>query len=342
MTLATSRPPDETALTAGPSPAGGDDEPPFLARVPPRRLARMALVGLVGLVALFWVFADPIAHVWYQSRQQALTSQVDNSAASRIPKTGQQVGLLEDPTIGLKVVVAEGDSPTVLRGGPGHRPHTPLPGALGNSVVYGHAKDWGAPFGRLSSVSVGQKLYLQARYGVANIQAGQTGYFIYTVTSFETVADDDAAALASSSDYRLTLITDAGGRTSANKLVVVTAVSGSASKPASKPASKSASKPRAGAHAATSPTTATITHAATGAARRGPHLRSIEPAKGAVWWNATVASFLLRAIAAAVVIGLLIRYHRPGVAAAVSVPLVLAALLPLFLELDLVAFRPLA
>ena len=61
-----------------------------------------------------------------------------------------------------------------------------------------------------------------------------------------------------------------------------------------------------------------------------------------MWWNATVVSFLLRAIAAAAVIALLIRYHRPGVAAAVSVPLVLAVLLPLFLELDLVAFRPLA
>ncbi len=328
MTLATSRPPDEMAQTVGASPAGGDDEPPFLARVPPRRLARMALVGLVGLVALFWVFADPIAHVWYQSRQQALSSEVDNSAASRIPKTGQQVGLLEDPTIGLKVVVAEGDSPAVLRGGPGHRPHTPLPGALGNSVVYGHAKDWGAPFGRLSHVSIGQKLYLQARYGVFNVQAGQTGYFIYTVTSVATVADDDSAVLASSPDYRLTLITDAGGRMSASQVVVVTAVSGSASKLASKPAT--------GAHAATD------AHAATGAARQGPHLRSIEPAKGAVWWNATVVSILLRAIAAAVVIALLIRYHRPGVAAAVSVPLVLAVVLPLFLELDLVAFRPLA
>jgi sortase (surface protein transpeptidase) len=286
------------------------------------------LAGLVGLVALFWVFVDPIAHVWYQSRQQALTSQVDNSAAARIPKTGQQVGLLEDPSIGLKVVVAEGDSPAVLRGGPGHRPHTPLPGALGNSVVYGHAKDWGAPFGKLSHVSIGQKLYLQARYGVANVQGGQTGYFIFTVSSVATVADNDSAALASSTDYRLTLITDAGGRTSANKVVVVTAVSGTPSKPASNRSTK--------AHGAAS------AHAATSAARLGPHLRSIEPAKGAVWWNATVVSFLLRAIAAAVVIGLLVRYHRPGVAAAVSVPLVLAVLLPLFLELDLIAFRPLA
>ena len=295
-----------------------EDEPPFLARFPFRRLARIGLAGLVALAALWWVFADPIAHVWYQSRQQALTSQVDNSAASRIPKTGEQVGLLEDPTDGLKVVVAEGDSPAVLRGGPGHRPHTPLPGALGNSVVYGHARDWGAPFGRISHMAIGQKLYLQARYGVFNVQAGQTGYFIYTVTSVATVADDDTAPLASSTDYRLTLITDAGGRMSSNQVVVVTAVSGLASKPAGS------------------------AHAATGRTRRGPAVRSIEPAKGAVWWNGTVASFLWRAIVAAAVIVLLVRYHRPAVAATVSVPLVLAVLLPLFLELDLVAFRPLA
>jgi LPXTG-site transpeptidase (sortase) family protein len=292
-----------------------EDEPPFLARLPPRRLARIGLAGVVALAALWWVFADPIAHVWYQSRQQALTSQVDNPAASRIPKTGQQVGLLEDPAIGLKVVVAEGDTPAVLRGGPGHRPHTPLPGALGNSVVYGHAGHWGAPFARISRMAIGQKLYLQARYGVFSVQAGQTGYFIYTVTSVATVADNDTAPLASSSDYRLTMITDGGG---SNKVVVVTAVSGPAGQPSGR------------------------AHAAAGRTRRGPAVRSIEPAKGAVWWNATVASFLLRAIAAATVIVLLVRHHRPAVAAAVSVPLLLAVLLPLFLELDLVAFRPLA
>ncbi len=318
VTLATSRPPAQAAPPIGGSPVGSEDEPPFLARVPPRRLARIGLAGLVVLAALWWVFADPIAHVWYQSRQQALTSQVDNSAASRTPKTGQQVGLLEDPTIGLKVVVAEGDSPAVLRGAPGHRPHTPLPGALGNSVVYGHARDWGAPFARISHIAVGQKLYLQARYGVFNVQSGQTGFFIYTVTSVATVADDDTAALASSTDYRLTLITDAGGRTSSNRVVVVTAVSGPVSK------------------------TSTNARAANGVARQGPHLRSVEPSKGAVWWNATVVSLLLRAIAAAIVIALLVRYHRPGVAVAVSVPMVLAVLLPLFLEFDLVAFRPLA
>ena len=162
-------------------------------------------------------------------------------------------------------------------------------------------------------MAIGQKLYLQARYGVFSVQAGQTGYFIYTVTSVATVADNDTAPLASSSDYRLTMITDAGGRMTTNKVVVVTAVSGSAA--GSKPVHR---RPRRhDAHAA-------------GRTRQGPPVRSIEPAKGAVWWNATVASFLLRAIAAATVIVLLVRHHRPAVAAAVSVPLLLAVLLPSF------------
>ena len=114
VTLATSRPPDQVAPTVGASPAGGDDEPPFLARCSasapgPDRPGRCGRPGrpVVGLCR-----SDRPRLVPEPSA--GAHSQVDNSAASRIPKTGQQVGLLEDPTIGLKVVVAEGDSPAVL------------------------------------------------------------------------------------------------------------------------------------------------------------------------------------------------------------------------------------
>jgi sortase A len=205
------------------------------------------------------------------------------------------------------VVVAEGDSPSVLRGAPGHRPGTPLPGARGNSVVYGHQKDWGGPFAAMSRLKVGDQLYLQARPGVFSLQAGQTGDFIYTVTSVRVTPDGDLQPLAKSSDYRLTLITNAGSRLSSSHVLVVTAVSGTPG--------RSSPPPKHG---------------------------SLQPVVGPVVFNGTVGSLRVRALATVGVVALLRRRHRPGVVAAISVPLVLATLLPLFLALDVAAFRPLA
>ncbi len=285
-----------------------------------RPLVVRLVIGLLALGVAWLVFASPITHVWYESRQHALANQAAGAGStigSAKPQLGQQVGILQDPSVGLNVVVAQGTTVGILRGGPGHRLGTPLPGAKGNSVIYGHRKDWGAPFSRLATLLPGDKLYLQARQGVAKLSLGQTGYFIYTVVAVKEEPANDTKVLAPTSDYRLTLITNAGGRLSGNDDLVVTAVSGTAAP------------------------TRTVHHS-TGHRDTSATEGSIEPIVGSVLFNGSVVSFLLRAAAAGLVVMALRRRHRTSVAVIAATPLILAALLSLFLEVDVALFRPLS
>jgi len=287
------------------------DAPPFIVRVPPKRAASLA--ALVVLCAgLAWVvFADPISHVWYQARQHTLSLRAANAGSqvgSLALHPGDPVGVLEDPAIGLNVVIAEGDDPSTLRGAPGHVPGTPLPGAVGNSVVVGHRRDWGGSFGQIPKLTIGDALYLEARPGVYNVQQGQTGYYVYTVISVTTTSDSDTRPLSPSNDHRLTLITNAGSRALSGRVWVVTAVSGS------------------------------IGHSGI-----APAKGSLVPPRGSLLFNANAGSFIVRGAAATALIALLRRRgHRGAIIAAVSAPLVGAALLALLLVLDMAIFRPLA
>jgi sortase (surface protein transpeptidase) len=276
---------------------------PNLGPVFTRIIASAALLFVVWLI-----FADPIAHVWYQSRQHALRTQAANALTqlgSEVPHIGDAVGVLEDPMIGLNEVIVQGDTGSLLRGGPGHDPATPLPGAKGNSVVFGHDRDWGAPFKALSRLTVGSTLYLQAHPGVYKLPA--TGDFIYTVRSVSTVAASAKRFLASSNDYRLTLITDVGGRIGGSgHVLVVTAVSG------------------------------TLGHV-TGHLRTG----SLEPPRGAIFGR-TALGALLGVIVLAVGVRFLRATHRRSITVVAMVPLLAFTMLAMFLEFDLLAFRPLA
>jgi LPXTG-site transpeptidase (sortase) family protein len=189
-----------------------------LAPRPPlgRRIQRWTVVTGVGLLLAvlgWWLFVDPIAHLWYQSRQQQLAAQGGSVLA---PKVGQQVAVLQNVQTGLNVVVAQGDSSSVLRGGPGHQPGTPLPGHRGNSVIFGHAAHWGGPFRDLHSLAVGSPIYVKTRSGQV---------YKYLVTASQSVSGTDRRLLAPSTDFRLTLVTTTGGIFSGGHLVV-TAISG--------------------------------------------------------------------------------------------------------------------
>jgi len=272
-----------------------------------RRITTIAVATVVGLLLVWVIAADPIAHVWYQSRQHTLTDQTVSAGSqigSQVVHEGGSVGVLQDPTIGLNVIVAQGDSPSVLRGGPGHQPGTPLPGARGNSVIVGHADDWGAPFKNLSKLTVGDTLYVQSHVGLA--KPPETGDFIYMVKSVKTTSAGNVHLLAPSNDYRLTLVTNAGSRLSGDKVLVVTAVSGRPGK---------------------------ITGHAAGS--------SLEPARGS-FFSTTLFRFLVVGAVAVLLVVFLRRRHSIGLTVAIATPVALLALWTLFLEFDMVAFRPLA
>jgi sortase A len=194
-----------------------DGEPtpkPSRAKHRVRRGAIVAATAVVGVVLVAILFQGPLAHVWYQSRQQNLGG--DFNAKRRKAAKGQALAVLQIPRINVNLVVVEGDGPTQLRGGPGHRIGTPLPGQVGNSLIFGHRSGWGAPFSKLAQLHAGDQIVLQPRTQQP---------ISFKVLSVSRVGGGDVRPLAASDDHRVTLVTGTGGGFSGERLVVA-AVSG--------------------------------------------------------------------------------------------------------------------
>jgi hypothetical protein len=205
----------------------------LLVQVVRPRARRPLTIGLLGLlvVALFYVlFSAFVTNLWYQSRQRSMAAM---SGSQLAPHIGDPVGVLQVdqtvPAVSMNVAVTEGDGSAQLHSGPGHRPGTPLPGRLGNSVIYGRANTWGGPFRGLGKLQVGGHIYVQSRAGFGSSLHPcpvETSCLDYTVVAVRDVSESQSVAfLGKSTDYRLTLITDTGGRFSSERRVVV-AVSG--------------------------------------------------------------------------------------------------------------------
>jgi LPXTG-site transpeptidase (sortase) family protein len=194
----------------------------------------MATLAVLVVLLLSWLLVeDPVAHVWYNARQQQRSAALSQKRAATA--TGQTLAVLQAPVIGLNVAVVEGDSADLLRGGPGHAKGSAFPGKVGNSVIFGHSGGWGAPFARIARLKPGDLLYLRLH--------GTTQALAFAVTSVKKTSDD-APLLRSTTDHRLTLVTGGGGRRP-GAYMVVTAVSGTEGKvlPRSTPVSNPGSGP---------------------------------------------------------------------------------------------------
>jgi sortase A len=88
-------------------------------------------------------------------------------AVIRIPRFGRQ----------WAKVVVEGVGVRDLRRGPGHYPHTQLPGQVGNFVVSGHRTTYGAPFNRVDELHAGDPIVVETK----------DTWYTYRVTSTEIV-----------------------------------------------------------------------------------------------------------------------------------------------------------
>jgi LPXTG-site transpeptidase (sortase) family protein len=261
-------------------------------RRPARQLVAAAIGGVIILVLAALFMELTLGRVWYESRQHHLVS--DFTTRRLTAHVGQAVAVLQVPRLNMNLMVVEGDGPAQLREGPGHRPQTPLPGKLGNSLIFGHRADWGGPFGRLSKIKVGDNVVVEGRDRVAEQ---------YQVVSVKRTPEGDVRPLASSNDYRMTLVTGAGGRFSNDRLVV-SAVSGP-------PANL---------------------------ARPGRRLHSTGSGESLLFHPATVV-VILSLLATSATILVLRRRHRPWVVAVVVAPLAAAGLLAFALQLDLLLPR---
>ena len=101
-------------------------------------------------------------------------------------KTGEPLGKIMIPDIGVDVVMVEGTSVRDLKEGPGHWSETPFPGQGGNFVVSGHRTTYGAPFFKLNEVEVGDEIDLVLPYAVVRYTVSKT--MIVYPDEVETVA----------------------------------------------------------------------------------------------------------------------------------------------------------
>lgn len=106
--------------------------------------------------------------------QAAFRAAADAFQAQVAGKTGEPIGKILIPSIGLDVIMVEGAGTLDLREGPGHWPETPFPGQGGNFVVSGHRTTYGAPFRKFDKVQVGDTIdvilpYAAARYSVIRV-----------------------------------------------------------------------------------------------------------------------------------------------------------------------------
>lgn len=107
-------------------------------------------------------------------------------ARGTMGNTGQPIGRIVIPKIGLNVVMVEGVGGRDLREGPGHWPETPFPGAGGNFVVSGHRTTYGAPFRRLNELEPGDEINVLLPY--AAVQYSVTRVVIVAPTDVQEVA----------------------------------------------------------------------------------------------------------------------------------------------------------
>ena len=92
--------------------------------------------------------------------------------------TGDAVGRLEIPRIGVDFTVVQGTDEGSLEKGPGHYPATALPG-LGQTVaIAGHRTTYLAPFRHLDALQPGDEIVLKMPYG----------RFVYTVQDSRIVS----------------------------------------------------------------------------------------------------------------------------------------------------------
>jgi sortase A len=109
-------------------------------------------------------------------------------------KTGEVLGRMDIPRLGMSVAVLQGTSSRILRLGIGHIAGTPLPGEDGNIGIAGHRDTF---FRGLKDIRKNDEIQLQAASGLSR----------YEVDWAKVVANDDQSVLAPSTESALTLVT---------------------------------------------------------------------------------------------------------------------------------------
>jgi sortase A len=183
---------------------------------------------LIGLGVLAWAatvyfWKDPFttAYTAYEQRRLAsnLDEQFDSWHPTREPvaesgdsvkrddvsreakryrlasQDGDAIARIRVPRLDLNLVVVNGTSVSDLRRGPGRHLQTYMPGEHGLVYIAGHRTTYGAPFGDIDELKVGDPITLELPY--ATIE--------YRVTRHRIVDDNDVSVLESPHHEQLVL-----------------------------------------------------------------------------------------------------------------------------------------
>ena len=220
----------ENPAGAGAARGGAATGPPgAYRRRPPVSVGRLAAQGvgtsflIVALTALgFVAWVGLFSGLHYDKAQLAAYEQLrvelangtapngPNQISNAEPAPGQTltpqlvpmgapVAVLSIPAIGLRTVILQGTSGSVLENGPGHLRDTVMPGQAGVSVILGRQTAYGGPFGRLSSLVPGDSI---------KVVTGQT-VAAYKVIDLRRAGDPLPPALANGAG-RISLVTADG------------------------------------------------------------------------------------------------------------------------------------
>lgn len=133
------------------------------------------------------------------------------------PVTGEPIGRIEIPSIGVNWIFLEGVGLDVLKEGPGHYVGTPLPGEEGNAALAGHRTTYGQPFHRIDELGAGDRIIVTYYTGAR---------FVYEYRETEIVSPDRIDVIQDTDDNRLTLTACHPKYSAAERIVVRSALVG--------------------------------------------------------------------------------------------------------------------
>ena len=107
---------------------------------------------------------------------EARARKLADGFAQRV-ETGQGIGRIKIPSIGLDIVIVQGTDTSSLQKGPGHYPDTAFPGQDKTIGIAGHRTTYLAPFRKINEIADGDEITLEMPYGT----------FVYEVQKHEIV-----------------------------------------------------------------------------------------------------------------------------------------------------------
>jgi sortase A len=160
------------------------------------------ILFITGTLALGYVgFTLLDARLYEASAKRSLETQISREEEHREPqpksavKTGEVLGRVDIPRLGISVAVLQGSGSRTLRLGAGHIEGTALPGEPGNSGIAGHRDTF---FRGLKDIQLNDEIEIQTA----------TGLFRYEVDWVKVVEPTDITVLEpSTTGSTLTLVT---------------------------------------------------------------------------------------------------------------------------------------